>query len=938
MKASRVPSPLLLCCFASVLWAADQTAGPSRKAASSLFPADLVANARANAAKYDWAKEVSVRIVAAAKPYTQYSDDELWSMMFGATIERSWMVWSNGHCPACGKGVPMYNWEIDALRRPWKVRCPHCKELFPKNDFHAFYTSGLDEHGVFDPERADRKLLFNTEHPDPSDPKHRFGVDDGTGYVEGNKRWRFIGCYLIYGHWKQLVVGGISKLADAYVVTGDPNYAHKAGILLDRVADLYPAHDFGKQGWVYERRGDRGYVSTWHDACEEFRAITLAYDMVFDALKKDQSLVRFLSAKAKEVKLRNPKTSFADIQRNIENGILRDTIKNRGKIQSNYPRTDVALLVAKAVLAWPHNRAEINGLLDGILKKATAVDGMTGEKGLSGYSVIGPRAVSELLGRLARLERTFLADVYKRHPRLHDMFRFHIDMQCLGEYYPRVGDTGHFACKYPDYLGVSLDKPGSLSPSGWTFLWRMFQLTRDPAFVQIVYRENGDKVEGLPYDILIADPQAMQEGVAKVVAEHGPRPKLDSVNKREWRIAVLRTGRKPHRRAAWVDYDSHGGHSHYDGLNVGLFAKGLDLMPDYGYPPVQFGGWGSPRARWYTRTAAHNTVVVDGQDQARTVGACTLWAIGDRFRAIRTSGPKMYKVAKQYERTVAVVDVSEADSYLLDVFRVVGGTDHARFMTGHFGTVSTPDLDLKPSPDYGHNTEMRNFRTDPSPNPGWTADWKVKDLLGFLPEGSDVHLRLTELTHGASASLCDAWIVAGIYNSAQELWVPRVLVRRRAKQAPLASTFVSVIEPYEKASNLAGIRRLSLKTEDGQTFAENHVAVEVCLADGRRDVLLAMDTENPLARTPAWTADAVVVQPDSKLRFQGELLLARLGKGGRPVRLAACKPRRVEVVGQTIRPPPKTEYVEITWDAAGKASVVRAVPAGSVIEINAEPR
>jgi hypothetical protein len=34
------------------------------------------------------------------------------------------------------------------------------------------------------------------------------------------------------------------------LITGNPVYAHKAGVLLDRVADLYPTHDFGKQGLV----------------------------------------------------------------------------------------------------------------------------------------------------------------------------------------------------------------------------------------------------------------------------------------------------------------------------------------------------------------------------------------------------------------------------------------------------------------------------------------------------------------------------------------------------------------------------------------------------------------------------------------------------------------------------------------------------------------
>jgi hypothetical protein len=67
----------------------------------------------------------------------------------------------------------MYEWKPDALKRPWTMQCPHCKELFPKNDFAKFYRSGLNKQNVFDPQRADRSLLFNAEHPDPSDPLQR---------------------------------------------------------------------------------------------------------------------------------------------------------------------------------------------------------------------------------------------------------------------------------------------------------------------------------------------------------------------------------------------------------------------------------------------------------------------------------------------------------------------------------------------------------------------------------------------------------------------------------------------------------------------------------------------------------------------------------------------------------------------------------------------
>jgi len=900
---------------------------PKPKQASALFPAELVANARANVAKYPWAAKARDEIVAAARPWMKLTEDELWGLPFAHTIDRSWMVWSNGHCPACKKGVPMYNWKMDALGRPWKTRCPHCKQIFPKNDFHKFYRSGLDEHGVFDPKRADRSLLINLEHPDASDPLHTFGVDDGNGYVEGKKRWRFIGAYLIYGQWKQAIVGGITRLAEAYVVTGNPVYARRAGILLDRAADLYPPHDFKKQGWVYERRGDRGYVSTWHDACEEVRQMVLAYDQVFEGMRGDKELVTFLSAKAKQYKLDNPKASFADIQRNIEERILRDTIRNAHKIASNYPRTPVTVTILKAVLDWPNNRAEINKLIDGIIKRATAVDGVTGEKGLAGYGTIGPRSLATFLGRLARLEPGFLADVYKRHPKLHQTFRFHVDTMCLQQYYPQSGDTGSFACRVGRYVGVDFDRSATLEPSGYAFLWAMYELTKDPAFVQVLHQANERSVKGLPYDLLAADPTAFQRAVADVIKREGEDLELDSVNKQQWHIAILRSGQGDRARAVWLDYDAGGGHSHSDGMNLGLFARGLDLMPDFGYPPVQFGGWHGAKFSWYTMPASHNTVVVDGKRQAGVGGKTTLWADGQQLRSIRTSAPKMIG-GKQYERTVALIDVSDNDFYVVDVFRVIGGTDHAKFVHSHYGTITPTGLSLKRAEPYGHGTQMRNFQCDPAPKPGWRVDWAVDDRNKFLRAGTKVHLRYTDLTTDAQASTAEGWIVAGIYNSITESWIPRLMIRRQAKQAPLASTFVAVIEPYGKTSNIAKIQRLPLTTASGQAYSDAHVAVEVERTDGGRDLIVAADVENPLGATPSRAKDRVLAQQAAKLQLDGELCLVRRDRTGKVTRIALCRGTSLTVGDVCLKLKTAADLVEVRFDDGQRASVVAGKPDG----------
>jgi len=888
---------ILLCLIATLLvpaWAQCQ-----EKTQSSLCTAEVIAAVRRNVERFDWAAAERDRIMARAQKWLDMPEDELWALMFGATIPRSWMVWSDGYCPACETGVPMYNWKMNALERPWKVQCPHCGEFFPKNDFEAFYKSGLDEHNVFNPEKADRLLLFNIEHPEPGDPLHLYGVDDGTGYAEDGKRWRFIGAYLIYGKWKQAVVDGIRTLAAAHLLTGDAACARKAAILIDRVADLYPTFDFNEQGILYERKADRGYVSTWHDACEETREIVMAYDMIFEAIKHDPELAAFLSKKARQYKLENPKTSFAEIQRNIETRILRDAIDNRHKITTNYPRTEIALAIIHAVLGMPENEQAFWEIVDPMLEKATSVDGVTGEKGLAGYSSFTISALGLFLGEFSKSDPQFLTTVLDRHPNLRKTYRFFADTMCLGRYYPQIGDSGSFGIAVNRYVGLNFARYTSTGGGGggWTFVppsmftlcWRLFKATGDPVYAQIAYRENGNDTAGLPFDFFIGDPGEVSGDIEAAVLEHGPEPELPSVNKQQWHLALMRSGEGEHRRALWLDYDSGGGHGHADAMNLGLFAKGLDLMPEFGYPPVQFGGWGSPRAQWYTMSAAHNTVVVDGADSRRgKAGETTLWAVGEGFRAMRMSGPDLIGGGR-FERTAVTVDVSPEDFYVVDVFRVEGGHDHAQFFHSHFGEVSLFGLNLVTAENYGHNTQMQNFRMDPNARPGWFADWKIEDRLKLLDKPRDVHLRYRGLTEGAAAGLAEAWMVAGSFSGGDEVWLPRLVVRRQnpSESPPLRSTFVGVIEPYENRPFIESVQRLPLAAPGGAPLGDSHAALAISLADGRRDILIIRDPEDPSAGQVEAAANGIT-------RTNAEVALVRFDQKSKVVYTAICKGSSLE--------------------------------------------
>jgi len=200
MTSSRSIGPPLLLAVLVLL------GGPAvAKTGSVTVTAKMRANAQANIEKHDWAKRIQRGAVKAAEQVLMIPDRELWLMVTPQTLPRTCHTtrirYTNrtAMCPNCGdKIIPFgnYPWRLDCFRKPWKLTCPVCKEVYPKNDFWAYYLSALDERGIFQPGKGDPKLLFNAEHPDPKDPLHKFAVDDGYGwYDDKNDRWAFAAYY-----------------------------------------------------------------------------------------------------------------------------------------------------------------------------------------------------------------------------------------------------------------------------------------------------------------------------------------------------------------------------------------------------------------------------------------------------------------------------------------------------------------------------------------------------------------------------------------------------------------------------------------------------------------------------------------------------------------------------------------------------------------------
>ena len=268
-----------------------------------LVTPEQVRNARRNVSRFDWAAARRDAAVAQAQRWARLDDDMLWAMVTGQTIGRSTNASVEKGCPQCGSEIYRYggHFRVDVIADPWKITCPSCNGRFPTNDFEAFYRSGIAEDGLFHPDRADRTLLFNANHPDPEDAKHMFAVDDGMGWRdEAGESFKLVGVYAHYGIWSE-ISSACRAFGEAFLLTGDRIYAHKAGVLLARIADVYPDMDWSfwaRQGFFnsdgLSGRG-RIYGRIWEPGL--LKAFAECFDLVRAAWKDEDALFRLLRTK-----------------------------------------------------------------------------------------------------------------------------------------------------------------------------------------------------------------------------------------------------------------------------------------------------------------------------------------------------------------------------------------------------------------------------------------------------------------------------------------------------------------------------------------------------------------------------------------------------------------------------------------------------------------
>ncbi|MHB8995864.1 MAG: heparinase II/III domain-containing protein [Armatimonadota bacterium] len=566
------------------------------------------------------------------------SDQELWDFIPPPEQMRAINVCIAHDCPTCGDEVNRkaghYPWII-SRDLPFKVKCPVCEGVFPKNDFKPWSTEGLEGKP--------------SETTEPT--------DNGLGWVDkkDGRRYWFVPYYIFWQRWSKDVLGGINDLKTAYLLTGDPVYAHKAAVMMAKIASEYDRLDYPKQCYHEGMFGIRGRIMDYIWSTGNNTRLAQAYDAVFPALAEDAELTAFLKNKA----LPEPREL-------IETKMLYPMVKDvmSGYVAGNMGMHQVTLATLAIVLdnndpkRGPTTKDMADWLMSGggriedLLWNGFVREGL-GAESSPGYASGWGNHFYEVAHLLPKLG----VDIWS-NPKLKKMADIGLDLTVTGAFCPCIGDSGALKGGGPIGRWAGLQGPA-------------FMHYRDPRHARALV-EMGAKPGNLFEEYFDA------EAVSKAAADTpDPAVGLSTRNLGGYGLAILEAGSGTARRGLSLYYgDAGGGHGHYDRLNVEMFAFGMSVMPDDGYPTPftrpDFHEW--RRANTYK----HHCVMIDELPQM-TLHAGQLQAIAGtpEVQYVDVSAESAYpNTASLYRRTCALLDISPDQSYLLDIFRVRGGSQH----------------------------------------------------------------------------------------------------------------------------------------------------------------------------------------------------------------------------------------------------------------------
>ncbi len=701
---------------------------PKTAGYSGIIDREDLARGRQNIARHAWARAAADAVIQQASWWLEKSDEFVHSLVPVGN--------PRALCPSFEKGCPLHggarNSFSASMDAPYRWKC----------------KAGGEEW-------FDGAVVKN-----PGTGAETTVRDDGSGWLappgfpHAGRRTFFTAAYryfllgkLFGAPYEEDRGGGapgsnaVHALSLAYAYTGDARYAHKAGILLNRLAEVYRFYDGCVEGPSQRQDGylgqtfERFYVQT----------IALACDLVWDEVTCDEELVRFFQARGSADYDGDGAASGKDIAYNLQRNLLGFIYEYVHRLM---PYLDGDFLIYEmgalgSVTAALRNGELAHEMLEGDygLRMLLATEFFRDGKFIydsTGYNVGNAQQVAALAEWLHGFRD---GAVYKQpldlyndpRYRLGELLAFCRHVDCDGRV-PQIGDTG----------GARDARLRSGAPySAWDER-ALLRLTADRPFysAQILAAAGGDvpafRRGKADYWLIFHATDEPKSAIPNPKSQVHPSHLFPDSG-----IAVLRAGTRPETRWHVPFTFSKGsyGHGHTDKLALNVIASGYDLSADLGYPTTwtdaKYGGW-------ETNTASHWTVMLDGRSQqGYATGKLGFFDTSPPVDSVEASCEAAYPGSSLYRRTLALArDAAGEPLYAVDLFRTAGAGvrdylhhslgkpeelrltlagPHGEWQTQERGTLAGEDVAFAAQPGYGFLKDVKRLAYDGA----FTAEWRA---------------------------------------------------------------------------------------------------------------------------------------------------------------------------------------------------------------------
>ena len=283
-------------------------------------------------------------------------------------------------------------------------------------------------------------------------------------------------------------------------------------------------------------------------------------------------------------------------------------------------------------------------------------------------------------------------------------------------------------------------------------------------------------------------------------------------------IGCLRGGATGRDSALILSASEWGSHHHSDSLSLYWWQNGTEQLSDLGYL------WDHPLKKMTARTLAHNTVIVDGAEQ-QTTGRGGKFLLFESSKEIKVmeAESQAYPQAETYRRTVTQIETAPGERYVVDIFRVRGGAQQDYVFHGPNNALSAEVGQGGTSQAIpGIPLDLGNLRRLTPVTGQIRLIWKTgadKAFTALWPAEAE-----------ETAFVGDGWGQRDYKNGDVGASLPYVVRRRTGSAAsPSPAVFAGVFEGHSAAGpTVRSLRRLPVSAAD----AANTVALRIETATG----------------------------------------------------------------------------------------------------------